>query len=48
MLAGTTPLAVVSTTYFAWSLAELGEFAEATRRTAEVAAGPKRARTRSL
>ena len=35
MLFGVTPLVVVSTTYLAWSLAELGEFAEATRRAEE-------------
>ncbi len=32
---GITPLVMQSTTYLAWSLAELGEFAEATRRTEE-------------
>jgi len=32
---GLMPIAVQSTTYLAWSLAELGEFAEATRRTEE-------------
>ena len=35
MLLGVTPLVMQSTTYLAWSLAELGEFAEATRRTEE-------------
>ena len=32
---GVTPLLMIYTTYLAWSLAELGEFAEATRRTEE-------------
>jgi tetratricopeptide (TPR) repeat protein len=32
---GVTPLVAVGTTYLAWSLAELGEFGEATRRTEE-------------
>ncbi len=35
LFVGTMPLAVVGTTYLAWTLAELGEFAEATRRTEE-------------
>ncbi len=35
LFVGTTPLVMVSTTYLAWSLAELGEFAEATRQTQE-------------
>jgi len=33
MFLGVTPLVTQSTTYLAWSLAELGEFAEARRRT---------------
>jgi tetratricopeptide (TPR) repeat protein len=35
VLFGATPLEMLNTTYMAWSLAELGEFAEATRRTEE-------------
>jgi class 3 adenylate cyclase/tetratricopeptide (TPR) repeat protein len=35
IVGGLTPLVVGTTTYMAWSLAELGEFAEATRRTEE-------------
>jgi predicted ATPase/class 3 adenylate cyclase len=34
-LGGLNPLVTVSTTYLAWALAELGEFAEARRRTEE-------------
>jgi class 3 adenylate cyclase/tetratricopeptide (TPR) repeat protein len=33
LVAGTSPLAVQGTTYLGWALAELGEFAEAARRT---------------
>jgi hypothetical protein len=43
-----TPLVVTSTAYLTWSLAELGEFAEAARRAEESLRRPKRSRTRSL